>query len=170
MKGDLKAQRELYDRFSGKMLVVCKRFARTNAEAEDMFQDGFIKVFEKLKKYNFSGSLEGWIRKIMINLALKKISTKAFKNETIGIDDYMERNDSVDPKVLDKLSVDDIIGLINQLPDGYRVVFNLYAIEGYSHKEIAKELGIEVSTSRSQLVKARRMLQEKLNDIQKIAI
>lgn len=170
LKGDKTSQRDLFDMYSAKMMAVCNRYARHSAEAEDMFQDGFIKVFTNLSKYSGEGSFEGWIRRIMVNTSLKSIAKLSFKNENIGLEDYQEKDNKIAPEVFSKLSVDDLMTLVNDLPEGYKIVFNLYAIEGYSHKEIAKMLNIEVSTSRSQLVKARRMLQRKIEDLQKIAV
>jgi len=106
----------------------------------------------------------------MVNTSLKAVSKKSFKNENIGIEDFQEKDNQIAPEIFSKLSVDDLMDLVNGLPEGYKIVFNLYAIEGYSHKEIAEMLNIEVSTSRSQLVKARRMLQRKMEDLQKIAV
>jgi len=170
LKGDRTSQQDLFDMYAAKMLAVCTRYARHKAEAEDLFQEGFIKVFTNLEKYSGEGSFEGWIRRIMINTSLKSISKKSFKNESIGIEDYQQNDNKIAPEVFSKLSVDDLMKLVNELPDGYKFVFNLYAIEGYSHKEIAKMLKVEVSTSRSQLVKARRMLQQKIENLQKIAV
>ena len=170
LKGDRISQRDLFDMYSAKMLAVCQRYARHRAEAEDMFQEGFIRVFANLDKFKYDGSFEGWIRRIMVNTALKSIKKKSFKNESIGLEDFQEKDNQMDPEVFSKLSVDDLLTLIDDLPEGYKIVFNLYAIEGYSHKEIAELLKIEVSTSRSQLVKARRMLQRKIEDLQKIAV
>ena len=168
IKGDRKSQKEIYERHSGKMLSVCRRYARHEMEAEDIFHDAFIKVFSNISQFHFSGSFEGWIRRIMINTALKYISKKSFKNENIGIEDYKE--DSIGPTAFSKLSHDELLKLIDALPNGYRTVFNLYVIEGFSHKEIGVMLKIGESTSRSQLVKARRILQQKVIEIQKIAV
>lgn len=170
LKGDRVSQRDLFNMYSAKMLAVCNRYARHSAEAEDMFQEGFIKVFTNLSKYTGEGSFEGWVRRIMINTSLKSIAKLSFKNENIGLEDYHEKDNKLSPEVFSKLSVDDLMTLVNDLPEGYKLVFNLYAIEGYSHKEIAEMLKVEVSTSRSQLVKARRMLQRKIEDLQKIAV
>lgn len=170
LKGDRVSQRDLFDMYAAKMLAVCKRYARHSAEAEDMFQEGFIRVFANLHKFSGEGSFEGWIRRIMINTSLKAVNKKSFKNENIGIEDFQEKDNKIAPEIFSKLSVDDLMDLVNSLPEGYRIVFNLYAIEGYSHKEIAAMLKVEVSTSRSQLVKARRMLQRKMEDLQKIAV
>jgi len=170
LKRDRTAQRDLFDMYSAKMLAVCNRYARHSAEAEDMFQEGFIKVFTNLSKYTGEGSFEGWIRRIMVNTSLKSVAKLSFKKESIGLEDYQDKDNKMAPQIFSKLSVDDLMTLVNDLPEGYRIVFNLYAIEGYAHKEIAEMLQIEVSTSRSQLVKARRMLQRKIEDLQKIAV
>lgn len=134
-----------------------------------MLQDAFIKIFEHLDQFQSKGSLEGWIRRIVVNTALKTFDRKSVSQEQIGIDPTW---DSPDPEPIGDLQLhaEDLLQLIRQLPDGYRVVFNLYAIEGYSHQEIAEMLGIQESTSRSQLVKARKYLQTQLNELHKVAI
>ncbi|MGB0838692.1 MAG: RNA polymerase sigma factor [Chitinophagales bacterium] len=161
-------QRALYQRYAGKMMTVCLRYARHRLEAEDILQDGFIKVFDNMHKFQFKGSFEGWVRRIMINTALKNYRKSSFQKERIGLEDY--EFDSADPKVLNYLSEQEILKAISKLPDGYKIVFNLYVIEGYSHDEIAKTLGIKASTSRSQLVKARRMLQKMLLKLESIVV
>lgn len=161
-------QKGVFDRYAGKMLAVLRRYARHEMEAEDMLQDGFIKVFKYIDTFGEKGSFEGWIRRIMINTALKHCSKSAFKKESIGIEKMPEN--SINPAVFSKLGIDELMKLVTDLPDGYRIVFNLYAIEGYSHKEIADLLEIGESTSRSQLVKARRILQQKIEELGKIAV
>ena len=165
---DSGCQKEVFQRYAGKMLALCMRYARHRMEAEDIVQDAFIKVFDKVNKFQFKGSFEGWIRRIVINTALKKFNKKSFQNEEIGNEDYIDPIE--EPEVFNTLSVEEIMNLISKLPDGYRIVFNLYAIEGYNHKEIAELLGIQESTSRSQLVKARKMLQNLVLNAQKIAV
>lgn len=169
IQGNAKCQQALFQRFAGKMLVVCMRYSRHQMEAEDMLQDAFIKIFEHLDQFQSKGSLEGWIRRIVVNTALKTFDRKSVSQEQIGIDPTW---DSPDPEPIGDLQLhaEDLLQLIRQLPDGYRVVFNLYAIEGYSHQEIAEMLGIQESTSRSQLVKARKYLQTQLNELHKVAI
>jgi len=142
------------------MLTVCRRYARHQAEAEDMLQDAFIKIFANLDQFKFQGSLEGWIRRIVVNNALKNIKKSSFKNEQIGVETLPEN--STEPIVYAQLNEEVLLNFIKELPDGYRFVFNLYVIEGFSHQEIAEKLGIEASTSRSQLVKARKLLQNKI--------
>ncbi len=150
------------------MLVVCLRYARHEMEAEDILQDSFIKIFDNISKFEFKGSFEGWIRRIVINTALKHYSKKSFKQEQIGVDAHPDF--PLEPDAYAHLNEEELLNLIAKLPDGYKVVFNLYAIEGYSHKEISDMLGIQESTSRSQLVKARKMLQAMIFDLQKIAV
>ena len=162
------SQKALFERYAGKMMTVCLRYARHRLEAEDILQEGFIKVFDNLARFEFRGSFEGWVRRIMINTALKNYNKSSFQKERIGLQDY--QHGSADPAVWGHLSEEEIMKLVQSLPDGYRAVFNLYAIEGFSHKEIAEMLEIGESTSRSQLVKARKMLQKQLLKLQKIRV
>ena len=134
----------------------------------DFLQDGFVNVFRYLNQYNSKGSFEGWVRKIMVNTSLKHVKKKSFSHEIPGTEDYHHK--SVNPEVFSKLSEEELLNLIQELPDGYRVIFNMYVIEGYSHKEIGEQLEIGESTSRSQLVKARRLLQRKIENLKKIAV
>lgn len=168
LQGDRSSQRALFDMYAGKMMTVCRRYGRHQAEAEDMLQEGFIKVFLNLEKYGSSGSFEGWIRRIMINTALKSVSKKSFQNESLGIESYQLNESKEEPTVMSKLGVDELMALVAELPDGYRLVFNLHAVEGYSHREIGEALSIEESTSRSQLVKARRLLQKRITELNEL--
>lgn len=168
LDGQSSAQKALFEMYAGKMIAVCMRYTRTRQEAEDILQDGFIKIFKHLHTFDHAGSFEGWVRRIFINTALKIVTKKSYQNEQLGVEDYMDS--PVAPAVYSRLSEEDLLGIIDSLPQGYRVVFNLYAIEGYSHKEIAEMLEIGESTSRSQLLKARRLLQNKVTDLQKIAV
>jgi len=161
-------QAEVFRRYAGKMLTVCLRYARHRMEAEDLLQDAFIKIFDNIGQFESKGSLEGWIRRIVVNTALKKYQQKSFKDESIGIAEGYDL--SLEPSIYSDLHEEELLNLIARLPDGYRVVFNLYAIEGYSHHEIAEMLDIEESTSRTQLLKARKMLQQRIMDLQKIAV
>ena len=137
-------------------------------EAEDILQDAFIKIFNNLQKYEGKGSFEGWMRRIAVNTALKNYHKSSYQKEKIGLEDYQEG--ALDPEVLSTLHEEEIMGVIAKLPDGYRMVFNLYVIEGFSHKEIATQLKIQESTSRSQLVKARKMLQSKITQLMRIVV
>lgn len=166
LNGDRASQRLLFERYGPKMLAVCARYARHQLEAEDIFQEAFIKVFNKLHQFEKRGSLEQWIRRIMINTAIKYLKKGAVKNELIGLEELPEKE--VMPDAISQMSENELLDLINELPDGYRMVFNMYAIEGMNHKEIADALGIGESTSRSQLVKARKLLQSKLKELQKV--
>jgi RNA polymerase sigma-70 factor (ECF subfamily) len=168
LREDQQCQAEVFRRYAGKMLTVCLRYARHRMEAEDILQDAFIRVYDHIGQFEFKGSLEGWIRRIVVNTALKKYNQKSFRDEAIGIDEGYDQ--SLEPSIYSDLHEEELLNVIAQLPDGYRVVFNLYAIEGYSHHEIAETLGIEESTSRSQLLKARRLLQQRIIDLQKIAV
>lgn len=165
---DRRCQREVFNRYAGKMMTVCLRYTRHRMEAEDVLQDAFIKVFDNIRKFESKGSFEGWIRRIVVNTALKNSARHSFQKELMGVETVLESSE--DPSVFSKMTEDELLKLISQLPDGYRTVFNLYVLEDYSHKEIAEALGIEESTSRSQLVKARNMLQSKVLNAQKIAI
>lgn len=168
IKGDRDCCRQLYNRHAPLMMTICRRYAKHNQEAEDLLQDGFIKVFKNLHQFKFNGSFEGWVRRIMVNTALKAVSKKSYKQEIVGIEEY--QHESIEAEILSKLNEEEILKLINQMAEGYKVVFNMYVIEGYSHKEIAEQLNVEESTSRSQLVKARRWLQEKILSNSKLAV
>lgn len=164
LRGSGHCQKQLYDRFAGKMYAVCLRYARSSADAADILQEGFVKVFTKMGQYGFQGSFEGWIRKIMVNTALRQYQRQRFDLESSGIDNIPEA--PVAPDALDHLGEQELLGLISKLPDGYRMVFNLVAIDGLSHAEAAEQLQIQESTSRSQLTKARRWLVEEVNKMQ----
>lgn len=166
IKEDRECQRELYKRFSGKMMAVCLRYANSRMEAEDMLQEGFIKVFDNIGKFKMEGSLEGWVRRIMVNTSINKIRSNKIKFEELG-----NQNDeflNTDKNIIDKMSEKDILNLISKMPQGYRYVFNMYAIEGLSHKEIAANLGIEEASSRSQYAKAKKYLQQQIINLEKI--
>ncbi|WP_306641288.1 RNA polymerase sigma factor [Sanyastnella coralliicola] len=159
------AQKELYDQFSGQMMAVCLRYAGNPNDAADMMQEGFIKVFEKLGQYKGDGALGAWIRRVMVNSALihiRKEKRHAFQE---SIDEAYDLH-ITDFNVLSELAAKDILALIAQLPTGYRTVFNLYAIEGYSHKEIAEKLEISESTSKTQFHKAKIQLRNQLNALE----
>lgn len=159
-KGDRRAQYELYNRYSSTLYSTCLRYCGNEADAQDALQEGFTRVFRHLDRYNHSGTLEGWMRRIVINCSLTLIK-KRNKHLSVEVQDYMAAD--LRPTALDDLSADEIHAVICELPDGYRTVFNLNVVEGYSHKEIAELLGCGESTSRTQLLKARRMLQQLLN-------
>jgi len=168
IEGDASCQRLLFERYAGKMLVVCLRYATDHMEAEDILQNGFIKVFRYISQFKHEGSFEGWVRRVMVNTALKHCQKKRIRFDELHPD--MQNGPSIDPYVYSHLGENDLLHLIRQLPEGYRIVFNLHIIEGYSHEEIATMLGIKDSTSRSQLVKARRMLQMAITSLHKTTI
>lgn len=157
LNGDSKAQRTLYETFKVPMFRLCLRYANNRQTAEDMLQDGFIMVFKDLKHYKGSGALGGWIRKVMINVALQHIRKRV---KLFAIEELEAANQitSKEETIYEQLGAKELTMLIQQLPDGYRMVFNLYVVEGYAHKEIADLLNISVSTSKSQLFKAKAQL------------
>ncbi|MDX2249428.1 MAG: sigma-70 family RNA polymerase sigma factor [Bacteroidia bacterium] len=157
------AQRELYEQFASSMLAVCYRYARDKDDAEDILQEGFVKVFQKIGKFDDRGSLEGWIRKIMVNTAIDHLRKQKYQNHQTELNEGITEEVSAD--ILDHMELEFLFKVIQQLPTGYRLVFNLYAVEGYSHKEIADELGITESTSRSQYTRAKAMLRQQIGEI-----
>ena len=165
LRGSVQSQRDLYERFAGKMYAVCLRYARTREDAADILQEGFLKVFSKLEQFQFQGSFEGWVRRVMVNTALRNYQKQRFEFEQSGYERLPET--PVEPDAVALLSEEELLNLVRNLPDGYRAVFNLVAIEGYSHAEAAKMLGIQESTSRSQLTKARRQLEDALAKLER---
>ena len=160
LEKDARAQKQLFDYYSKRMMGVCLRYAQDADEANDVLQLGFIKVFEKLNMYNAQGSLEGWIRKIIVNTALDTIrKNKKYQND-VEMDkvDYQLHQHGESP--IQSLSAQDLLKIIQEMPPGFKTVFNMFAIEGYSHKEIAEELNISVNTSKSQYSRARAYLQK----------
>lgn len=159
-KNDTKAQSQLYKLFSSKLFSICLKYSRSYAEAEDNLQDTFITVFKKIDQYNNKGSFEGWIKRITINTALQRYREKGvFKivNEENIKDVSVEIEDNA-------VSIDFLLKIIQELPDRYRLVFNLYVLDGYSHKEVAKMMNITTGTSKSNLARARLILKEKVED------
>ncbi len=154
------AQKKLYEHLSGKMFGVCLQYAKDYTEAEDILQDGFIKVFTKISQFNFKGSFEGWVRRIMVNCALERFRKQNLLYTVSEIQDYDSK--LVADDVMAELSSKELLELIQLLSPQYKTVFNLYAIEGYSHKEISDMLKISVGTSKSNLSRARVILQGKV--------
>lgn len=165
-RGDAHAQRLLYECFSSKMYAVCCRYVANRADAEDVLVTAFTKIFERFSQYRGEGSLEGWIRRVVVNEAL----TFLRRNRSMFLEtDLEEAEREPDYQQLDdQLGAEDLLRMIGNLPPGYRMVFNLYAIEGYSHQEIAAQLGISENTSKSQLSRARTYLQKMLAEYEKI--
>ena len=174
VKGDSKCQQIVYEKFYGKMLGVCMRYSKDREDARDILQDGFLKVFTNIKSYSGSGSFEGWIRKIMINTALdsirksKKLIQYAEDPSTLPTGQAgslrvttEEENENIN------VSTEEIMKAVQQLPIAYRTVFNLYVVDGFSHQEIAEQLGINIGTSKSNLSKAKMNLKKALEGILK---
>lgn len=164
--GDASALRSLYERYADKMLGVCFRYVNDRDTARDLLHDGFITVFTKISDFRGEGSFEGWIRRIFVNTALGYLRKNANLHDARQVDDMCDLKEE-DASALEKLSAKDLVRLIGEMPNGYRTVLNLYAIEGYSHKEIARMLNISENTSRSQYARAKGYLQKSLkeNDI-----
>ena len=158
--GTRKAQQQLFNLYSDDMFGVCLYYSKDYTEAEDTLHEGFMKVFQKIDQFKFKGSLAGWIRRVMINTALEKFRKQ---NQLYALgDDYESNEDIQQENVISDLSAQDLIKLIRELTPKYRMVFNLFAIEGYSHKEIGEMLGISEGTSKSNLARARYILQKKV--------
>jgi len=167
MNGDGSAQQALYDQYSSKMYGICYRYVRDAMQAEDILVTAFTKIFQRINQFKGDGSFEGWIRRIVVNEAL----TFLRRNKSMYVEADLELADREPDydQLGDHLVAEDLLNMINQLPSGYRVVFNMYAIDGYSHKEIADQLGISENTSKSQLSRARTYLQKMLADHQWIS-
>lgn len=161
LKGKRKYQKMLYRKFAPTMFGVCQRYFTSNDQAEDAMQEGFIKVFGKLGDFRKEGSLEGWIRRIMVTTSLNYLRDHRKHQYHTDLDDLYE-GASDEMFNSDQFMLEDLMKTLREMPAGYRHVFNLFEIEGYNHKEIADMLGVSVNTSKSQLSKARRMLQRKL--------
>jgi RNA polymerase sigma-70 factor (ECF subfamily) len=168
IRKDATCQRILFNQYAGRLMAVCLRYATDKLEAEDMLQEAFIKIFSHIDQFKFEGSFEGWLRRVVVNTALKMLQKK--KLIFYEITEKTETTQYVNSYAYGHLNAEELMKLINNLPEGYKLIFNLNVIEGYSHDEIAQMLNIKASTSRSQLVKARRMLQEQIKELEKIAV
>ena len=157
-KKNIKAQEQLFRLFSSKLFAVCLKYSRSYEEAQDNLQDGFLLIFDKIVQFAFLGSFEGWAKRLMVNNALQYYRKEKFLelvNEDIADEEQVEIDDT-------SISLDYLLGIIQQLPDRYRLVFNLYVIDNYSHKEIAAMLNINIGTSKSNLSRARLILKDKI--------
>lgn len=158
-QNSIRAQEQLYRLFAPKLFAVCLKYSRNRADAEDNMQDGFLLIFNKIGQYRFQGSFEGWAKRVMVNNVLQKYRTE-------GIFEIVTENLPEEAEVeidADEVSMDFLMKIIQELPDRYRMVFNLYVIDGYSHKEIAEMLSITDGTSKSNLARARMILKEKID-------
>lgn len=158
-KNNPKAQRALYDRYAKRMTAVCLRYCGDYETARDLMHDAFVKLFNNLDSYQGNGPFEGWVRRIFINTSLEYLRKNDLMRNASNIDEEFQLETN-EPSILQQLSAQDILNLIQQLPTGFRLVFNLYAIEGYSHTEIGQMLGINEASSRSQFSRARQQLQK----------
>ena len=160
-RGDRRSQKAVYDQLSGKMFAVCLRYMDDREAAADILQDGFVTLFTKLDSYSGEGSFEGWARKIFVNTALMSLRKNDVLRQTEDVDAAW--NITADtPTEIEDIGYKELMKMIASMPPGFRTVFNMYVLEGYSHKEIAESLGISEATSRSQLQRARTLLQNKI--------
>ena len=153
-------QEALYKLYAGRMMAICKRYAKTDFEAEDVFHDAFVKVFKHISTFE-GGSFEGWMKRIFVRTAINNFHKNKQHYQNLEWDECPDEG-AVQPEAVNQLTNQDLMQLINQLPEGYRMVFNLHAIEGYTHPEIGEILNISEGTSRSQLFKAKAMLKQML--------
>lgn len=156
-KGDRKSQYQLYQQYAAGMLAVAMRYSKSTQEAEDILQEGFIKVFHNIDKFRQDSSIGYWIKRIIINTALNHQRNKLYLYPMVDVDDMKE---GIGVNALESLAVEDLMNIVQDLPTGCQVIFNLYAVEGYQHKEIAKMLSINEGTSKSQYARARKLLME----------
>ncbi len=163
LKNDALAQKRMYEWLSPRMFAVCLRYVGDREDAKDVLHDGFITLFAKLGSYKGDGSFEGWARRIFVTTALMHLRKKDILKHSDQLDDYGSEI-AYDPAVIEKMEAKVLMKLVQQMPAGFRTVFNMYAIEGYSHQEIAKELDITEGGSRSQLSRAKIWLKEKLKE------
>jgi len=164
IEGKRESQKYLYEKYASSMYTICLRYASDNEAAMDLLHDGFIKVFSVIKSFSGKGSFEGWMKRVFINLALENLRKEKhtmFTDELQSVPDIAEEDSSDRAK---DISENELLRMIQELPKGYKSVFNLYVIEDFSHKEIAQMLGIAEGTSRSQYIRARQILQEKVTD------
>lgn len=163
-QNNIKAQKEVYQLFSGKLFVLCLKYSRNRMDAEDVLQDSFIKIFDKINQYKGKGSFEGWLKKIVINTALQQYRSKS-PLQLVNSDKNIEYNEEVLLEIDDSsVGIDFLLELVQGLPDRYRMVFNLYVLDNYSHKEVAEILGISEGTSKSNLSRARLILKGEIQD------
>ena len=158
---DTKAQGELYKLFSSKLFSLCLKYSRNYAEAEDNLQDAFVTIFKKIEQYKNKGSFEGWLKRITINTALQCYRTQGVFDI---VNEHLIEDDSITVEDEDDISIDYLLQIIQELPDRYRLVFNLYVLDGYSHKDVADLLKITTGTSKSNLARARQILKDKITE------
>ena len=162
IKGDRQSQSRLYNQYCQKMLGVCLRYSKSREEAEEILQEGFIRVFDFLHQYKFAGSFEGWMRKIMVNCAFQKYRSKGNLRAVVDIDTVSATYEGTED-IISKIGTKELLNMVQQLPPAYKMIFNLYVFEGMKHREIADLLGISEGTSKSNLSDARTILQKAVN-------
>lgn len=159
-KGERKAQKTLYDMYAGSMYLVCIRYAKSELEAEDILQEAFVKVFKSIQGFRGDSKLSYWIKRIVINTALNHQRNKLYMYPMVDVEEMKQEMDY--ENIISSYQFEELLGMIKSLPAGCQVIFNLYAIEGYNHKEIAQKLGISEGTSKSQYSRAKKLLQDML--------
>lgn len=161
-QGEPLAQKKLYEKYFGLLMGICLRYSKEREEARDILQEGFVKIFNNIKKFEDKKSLESWMKTVVINTAIDRYRKKISEPYSVSMDEANEP--SIPAEVYENLDQKALLNAMQELPEGYRAIFNLYVIEGFSHKEIAEKVGINEGTSKSQLAKARNMLKYKLNE------
>jgi len=168
VRHDRRSQQELYDRYSRFLLGVCLRYATDKAEAEDILQESFLKIYFNIKEYSGTGSFTGWLRKVAVNTAITHYHKNLKHRYHVDIDEYASVETGTTSFEEDFFTSDELYRVLNELPAGYRMVFNMYAVEGYKHKEIAEILHIDTNTSKSQYSRAKAVIRDKLEKLRKL--
>ncbi len=163
-----KAQKVLYEKYSRLLLGVCMRYAGDKAEAEDILQDSFLKIFLRIKDFSGTGSFAGWMRKVVVNTAITHYHLNLKYRYHVDIEEYVANESGSSGFDEDFFTADELFKVLSELPQGYRMIFNLYAVEGYKHKEIAEMMGIDTNTSKSQYSRAKAVLRDKLEQLTKL--
>ncbi len=166
LAGDRQSQKTLYEQYKVQMYRMCLRYANGRSDAEDILQDGFIKVFSDLHQYSGKGALGGWIRKVMVNTALQHIRKNKRIPNMIEVDQIIDLKEASE-QIYSRIGAKALTEMIQKLPPGYKMIFNLYVVDGYTHQEIADQLNISINTSKSQLSKAKATLRKKLEHTMK---
>lgn len=162
---DVRAQTALYDRYKGRLMGLCRRYARSQPEAEDMFHEGFIRIFQQLHTLEQADKLLPWMKRVMVNTAINVYHKNHKQQAESELDEAWERASPGHTDTLSRINTEELLKVIEQLPDGYRMVFNLYVIDGYNHIEIARLMGIAEGTSKSQLARAKNLLKTRLKTL-----
>ncbi len=162
------ARKKLYESYAPVMLAICMRYVNDKELARDLMHDGFIKIYTHIGQYAGNGSFEGWMKRVFVTTVLEFLRKKDALRLSISVDEYNELPNDVDVSALSHLSAEELLGCIASLPQGYRTVFNLFAIEGFTHKEIAEMLQISESTSKTQFIRARKQLQKNVQSLLKM--